>query len=84
VTDHGTVILGIPIPSTSRAFLTVLAVHVLGALACIVSGLVAMFSEKKFGRHVAAGSVYYWSLALVCASMALRSVMRWPEDIRSR
>lgn len=80
MTDPTTVILGIPIPSTSRVFLAIVLVHVLAELGCVVSGLVAMLSEKRFGRHVSAGTVYYWCLACVFVSMAVLSVMRWPED----
>jgi hypothetical protein len=35
---------------------------------------------KGSSRHVFAGTIYYWCLALVCGSMAILSVMRWPED----
>jgi hypothetical protein len=78
--EHTTVIFGIPIPSTSRVFLAIVSVHVIAGLGCVVIGLVAMFSEKRFGRHPSAGTVYYWCLAWVSASMAALSVMRWPHD----
>jgi hypothetical protein len=78
--DPPTVIVGIPIPSTSRIFLAILTVHVVAGLACVVSGLIAMFAEKRAGRHVAAGTFYYWSLVCVGVSMTALSVMRWPED----
>lgn len=78
--EHTTVIFGIPIPSTSRVFLAIVLVHVIAGLGCVVSGLVAMFSEKRVGRHPSAGTIYYWCLAWVSASMAALSVMRWPHD----
>lgn len=81
MTDHGIVILGIPIPASSPLFLALLTCHVFAGLACVVTGLVAMLSPKRPGRHPTAGTLYYWSLALVTASMSGLSVMRWPADI---
>jgi len=81
VTDQGIVVLGIPIPSTSGLFLTVVAVHVAAGLCCVVAGLVAMLSPKRSGRHPAAGTVYYWSLAVVTVSMTVLVIMRWPAHI---
>ncbi len=81
MTDHGIVILGIPIPSNSPLFLALLAGHVFAGLACVVTGLVAMLSPKQPGRHPTAGTLYYWSLVFVTASMSGLSVMRWPADI---
>ena len=80
MTDRGIVILGIPIPSSSPVFLAFVAVHVVVGLACVIAGLVAMLSAKRPGRHPVAGTTYYWSLALVFASMSALSAMRWPED----
>jgi hypothetical protein len=80
VTHNGIVILGIPIPSSSPVFLAVVAAPVLVGLACVITGLIAMLSEKRPGHHPVAGTMYYWSLALVFASMSVLSVMRWPDD----
>ena len=79
--DQGIVILGIPIPSRSPGFLAVVTAHVVVGLGCVITGLVAMLSTKRAGRHPTAGTLYYWSLALVVASMSGLSVMRWPADI---
>ena len=76
--DQGIVVLGIPIPSSSPVFLTVIAVHVVAGLTCVISGVVAMLSAKRFGRHPTAGTVYFWSLAVVFASMTVLSAMRLP------
>ncbi len=73
-------ILGIPIPSSSPVFLAFVAVHVVAGLVCVIAGLVAMLSAKRPGRHPVAGTTYYWSLALVFASMSVLSAMRWRED----
>jgi len=81
MTDQGIVVLGIPIPSTSRVFLTVVAVHVVAGLCCVVAGLVAMLSPKRVGHHPTAGTVYYWSLVAVFVSMSVLVIIRWPANI---
>jgi rhodanese-related sulfurtransferase len=50
--DAATNVLGIEIPSTDPAFLAVVGIHILLGLACTVTGVVAMLSEKSEGRHL--------------------------------
>lgn len=78
--DNGVIVLGIPIPSSSPVFLSVIAVHVVAGIVCVVAGIVAMFAAKRPGRHPHSGTVYYWSLSVVFLSMTALSVIRWPED----
>ena len=80
MTDQGIVILGIPIPSSSPAFLTIVAVHVAAGLCCVIAGAMAMLSAKRVGRHPSAGTFYYWSLVIVSASMTVLSIRRWPHN----
>jgi hypothetical protein len=80
VTDQGIIVLGIPIPSSSPVFLSIVAVHVLAGLICTIAGVVAMLAPKRHGRHPAAGTTYYWSLVVVFVSMAALSVLRWPAN----
>jgi hypothetical protein len=80
VTDQGVVVLGIPIPSSSPLFLSIVAVHVVAGLICTVAGIVAMLSPKGPGRHPSAGTVYYWSLVVVFLTMAALSILRWPAN----
>ena len=70
MTNEGVVVLGIPIPSSSPVFLSIVAVHVAAGLTCTVAGIVAMLAPKRSGRHPSAGTVYYWSLVVVFLSMA--------------
>ena len=44
-------VAGIEIPSNDPAFLAVVAVHVLFGLACAITGIIAMLSPKRGGRH---------------------------------
>ncbi len=74
------IITGIPLPSNSPLFLAFIAVHVAAALVCVIAGVVAMLSRKQSGRHPQAGTVYYWSLAVVAATMAILAISRWAED----
>lgn len=80
MTDEGVVVLGIPIPSSSPVFLSIVAVHVAAGLTCTVAGIVAMLAPKRRGRHPSAGTVYYWSLVVVFLSMATLSILRWPAN----
>jgi hypothetical protein len=80
MTDEGIVVLGIPIPSSSPVFLSIVAVHVAAGLVCTIAGIAAMLAPKRAGRHPSAGTVYYWSLMVVFLSMAALSILRWPAD----
>lgn len=75
-----TVIAGIVIPSTSPPFLAGVGIHVAAGLVGVGAGALAMLSRKGRGRHSTAGTVYYWSLAVLCGSAAVLAVVRWPED----
>ena len=80
MTDQGVVVLGIPIPSSSPPFLSIVAVHVVAGLICTVAGIVAMLTPKHAGRHPSAGTVYYWSLVVVFLTMAVLSIVGWPHN----
>jgi asparagine N-glycosylation enzyme membrane subunit Stt3 len=79
-TSETTIIAGIEIPSVSPVFLTVAGVHVLLGIACVITGFMAMLSEKRRGRHPQFGTIYYWCLSAVFATATFLSVTRWPED----
>jgi uncharacterized membrane protein len=78
--DKATIIAGIVIPSDSPFFLTFVGLHVLVALACVITGVVAMLSNKRPGQHPMFGTIYYWCLSLVFASATVLSAMRWADD----
>ena len=75
-----TIVAGIEIPSTSPIFLTVVGLHVMVGLACVVCGAVAMLSPKRPGRHPTFGSIYYWGLVGVFASASALAAVRRDED----
>lgn len=75
-----TVIAGIEIPSTNLVFLTVVGIHVLLGLASVVTGAIAMLSEKRAGRHPSIGTIYFWCLAGVFLTMAGLAAVRWAQD----
>ena len=64
----------------STMLLPVVGSHILGGLICIVSGIGAMLSEKRRGRHVSFGSIYYWFLGWVCASGTFLGALHWSQD----
>ena len=78
--DSGVVVLGLPIPSSSPLFLSIVGIHVVAGTICVVAGIMAMLATKRPGRHQLAGSAYFWSLMVVFLSMITPSIMRWPDD----
>ena len=70
---------GIPLPSDAPLFLGLLALHVAAGLICVITGLIAMLSDKGPGRHPRFGTLYYWSLGVVFITMAVLAGMRWVQ-----
>ncbi|HET7186814.1 MAG TPA: hypothetical protein VFI52_01605 [Gemmatimonadaceae bacterium] len=77
---HAITVGGIPIPSRDPWFLATVAIHVAAGIVAVVAGAVAMRSAKGPGRHPRTGTVYFWSLTVVAATMALLAAARWPQD----
>ena len=73
-------IAGIPLPSAAPWFLATIAVHVAAGVTAVLAGLVAMLARKVSGRHPRAGTIYYWALVVVCLTMAVIVIYRWPTD----
>jgi hypothetical protein len=71
---------GFPLPSDAPQFLGVLAVHIAAAIWCVITGAIAMLSEKQPGRHPRFGTFYFWGLVVVFITMSILSAMRWAED----
>jgi hypothetical protein len=71
---------GFPLPSDAPQFLGVLAVHIAGGIWCVITGAIAMLSEKQPGRHPRFGTFYFWGLVVVFITMSILSAMRWAED----
>lgn len=79
--EETTDILGIPVPSTDRVFLAFIIVHIFISLLCVISGLLAMLSEKGGKRHSFYGNVYFWSMLSAFTTVIILSIMRWPHNI---
>ena len=76
-----TIVAGIEIPSTDPVFLVaVVGVHIPLGLASVVIGIVAMFSQKRRGRHSTFGTIYFWCLLALFASATFLSLMRWDQN----
>lgn len=71
---------GIVIHSTDPLFLATIGLHVLLGLAAVTTGMVAMFSPKRRGRHSRWGSFYFWSLAALFTSASALALLRGDED----
>ncbi len=75
-----TTVIGFDLPSNSPLFLSLLSVHVLFGLACVIMGIAAMLSVKRSGKHPRFGTVYYRCLALLFVTATVLAAMRWSED----
>ena len=78
--NGATDIAGIVIPYTHPVFLAVVGVHILLGLTCVVTGAIAMLSEKRAGRHPRNGTIYFWCLAGVFLTATGLAAVRWAED----
>jgi hypothetical protein len=79
-TGASIIVAGIEIPSNEPAFLAVVPVHALFGLADIITGITAMLSPKRSGRHPWFGTIYYWCLTGVFVTAAALAAVRWAED----
>jgi hypothetical protein len=80
MTGDPIIVAGIPIPSSDPVFLAVVGVHVLLGLTCTITGIVAMLSPKRRGRHPQFGSIYFWCLSGVFVTASALAMVRWVED----
>jgi hypothetical protein len=80
MTGNAVIVAGIEIPSRNPAFLAVVGVHVLLGLACTITGIIAMLSAKRAGRHPLFGSIYFWCLSGVFVTASALAAVRWAED----
>jgi hypothetical protein len=78
--DGITDIAGIEIPSTDPVFLTVVEIHIVLGLACIITGAIAMLSEKRPGLHPLNGTIYFRCLAGLSLTAAGLAAVRWAQD----
>jgi len=74
------VVQGFEIPSDNPFFLTILSIHILTALTCVITGVIAMLAKKQIGLHPRAGTVYFWFLLVVFITATIIAVVRWKED----
>jgi len=78
--DHPIEIAGIVIPSNAPVFVALVAVHVAAGIVSIVAALTAALRRKGHGAHSRAGLLYYRALIVVCVTMTVLAILRWPED----
>jgi hypothetical protein len=75
-----TIIAGIEIPSNDPVFLAVVGAHVLLGLACTITGVMAILSRKRAGRHPRYGTIYFWCLTGAFLTATSLAAVRWAED----
>jgi hypothetical protein len=70
----------IAIAADGVIFTGALACHITAGLTCVVTGVLATTAAKRPGRHARAGTIYFWSLAVVVASATVMALLRLAED----
>ena len=75
-----TIVFGVPVPSVDPVFLAIVRFHIGVGIVVVAAGAIAMLSQKGRGRHSTAGTVYYWALGILVATVVALSVMRWAEN----
>jgi uncharacterized membrane protein len=73
-------VFGLEVPSTAPVFLAFVGVHIAAGLTCVISGAVAAFSPKGYGRHRTFGRVYFGGICVLFATATALAIMRWRED----
>ena len=61
-------------------FKTLLIIHILTGIICLITGLGAGFSKKKKGRHTILGEIYHGSFVLVFITAIAMSILHWEES----
>jgi len=74
------VVQGFEIPFDAPLFLIILSIHILTALICVITGILAMFSKKQNGVHPKSGTIYFWSLLIASMTATIMATIRWKED----
>jgi peptidoglycan/LPS O-acetylase OafA/YrhL len=74
------VVQGFEIPSDSPVFLTILSIHILAGLLCVITGAIAMLSKKQPGTHPKSGNIFYIGLWVIFITASVIAFARWKED----
>ncbi|MEH7254198.1 DUF2306 domain-containing protein [Neobacillus niacini] len=57
-----------------------LITHIVSGFICLISGVFAMASKKKRGKHTVAGEIYHGSYVIVFISAVVMSINHWEES----
>lgn len=79
--EKETILFGMPVPSDDKTFLTIVAIHIVIGIACVLSGLFAMLSRKGTRLHTLAGKTYHIGMILIFITVIILALMRWPFNI---
>lgn len=71
---------GIGMLLKSSAFFSMLGVHILAGVICVVTGIVTMASEKRPGLHPICGTIYHRGLAVLVVSAVFLAATDWTND----
>ncbi|MGC1287085.1 MAG: hypothetical protein WA895_29555, partial [Streptosporangiaceae bacterium] len=69
------------VASSGPVFTAFLIPHIVAGLTALSSGAAVLVSRKGTGRHVRAGSTYFWAIALLAATAAALTAVRGARDL---
>jgi hypothetical protein len=61
-------------------FNVLLITHIFTGAICLISGIIAMSSKKKKGKHSISGEIYHWSYVLVFITALVMSILHWQQS----
>ncbi|OZM56831.1 DUF2306 domain-containing protein [Lottiidibacillus patelloidae] len=61
-------------------FQLLLTIHIITGTVCLITGLIAMLSKKKKGKHTRSGEIYHWSYVIVFVTAVVMSIIYWEKS----
>jgi FtsH-binding integral membrane protein len=61
-------------------FQILLIIHIITGTVCLITGLIAMLSKKKRGKHTFSGELYHWAYVIVLITAVVMAIMYWEKN----
>ncbi|MDQ7237448.1 DUF2306 domain-containing protein, partial [Bacillus pacificus] len=60
-------------------FNVLLTIHILFGTICLITGIVAMVTQKKKGKHTEWGEIYHASYVVITLTAIILSIINWDK-----
>ncbi|MGD6817967.1 DUF2306 domain-containing protein [Metabacillus sp. 113a] len=61
-------------------FPILLGIHIAAGVICLFTGLIAMLSQKRKGRHTWSGEIYHGAFVIIFLTSITMAVLHWEES----